>query len=174
MTNSRDPRDFFETSDCGDEPILYTNLSRRDVRSLMFHLLYAAESFDYQSSLNAIAENLSRGFNIEIPLQSDAVLQAERIMEDREKLDQAMSPFLSNWRLERIGVCTKLVLRMALWELQQEETPATVVINEAIELAKCFAEKDAYKFVNGVLDEFAKAHNYSLDKQEVAEDDQQV
>lgn len=174
MTNSRDPRDFFETSECGDEAMVYANLSRRDIRSLMFHLLYAAESFDYQSSINAIAENLSRGFNIEIPLQSDAVLQAERIIAEREKLDQDLLPFLSNWRLERIGVCTKLVLRMALWELQQEETPATVVINEAIELAKCFAEKDAYKFVNGVLDEFAKAHGYPLDKQEVVEDDQEA
>lgn len=172
MINSRDPYDFFDLPEHGDEIIPYAELSRRDIRSLMFHLLYAAESFDYQTSLNSIAENLGRGFGIEIPLHSDVVVSVEQIIETREKLDQAMLPFLSNWRLERIGICTKLVLRLALWELQQEETPATVVINEAIELAKCFAEKDAYKFVNGVLDEFAKAHHYPLERQEKSDVDQ--
>ena len=48
---------------------------------------------------------------------------------------------------------------MALWELMETETPSTIVLNEAIELAKCFSEKDAYKFVNGVLDKAVKQLN---------------
>jgi N utilization substance protein B len=44
-----------------------------------------------------------------------------------------------------------------LWELKKGDPAASIVINEAIELAKCFAEKDAYKFINGVLDESVKA-----------------
>jgi N utilization substance protein B len=45
---------------------------------------------------------------------------------------------------------------MASWELLETDTPSTIVINEAIELAKAFSEKDAYKFINGVLDQAVK------------------
>lgn len=65
-------------------------------------------------------------------------------------------PLLANWRIERIGVCTRLILRIAAWELLHTEIEPRVVINEAIELAKCFCERDAYRFVNGVLDEALK------------------
>jgi N utilization substance protein B len=169
--NPSDPRDFFDIPGDNESPIAYADLSRRDIRSLIFHLLYAAESFDYQASLSSIVDNFSRGFKIEIPMNSDAVTSAEAIIEQRDRLDKDMLPFLSNWRLERIGVCTKLVLRLGIWELQKQDTPATVVINEAIELAKCFAEKDAYRFVNGVLDEFAKAKGYPLDPVPAQSDD---
>ena len=43
-----------------------------------------------------------------------------------------------------------------MWELTNTEMHPTIVINEAVELAKCFSEKDAYRFVNGILDEFIK------------------
>ena len=87
-----------------------------------------------------------------IPLDSDVVTSASAIVEHRDELDMLLRPLLLNWRLERVGVCTKLILRFAVWELRQKETPANIVINEAIELSKCFAEKDAYKFINGILD----------------------
>jgi N utilization substance protein B len=66
-------------------------------------------------------------------------------------------PFLHNWRFDRIGCCTKLILRFAMWELFYTDTPDSIVINEAVELAKCFSEKDAYKFINGILDEAIKS-----------------
>jgi N utilization substance protein B len=47
-----------------------------------------------------------------------------------------------------------------MWELESRTVSHSIVLNEAIELAKCFAEKDAYKFINGILDEAVKA-NYS-------------
>jgi N utilization substance protein B len=43
-----------------------------------------------------------------------------------------------------------------MWELFHTDMPTSIVINEAVELAKCFSEKDAYKFVNGILDEAVK------------------
>ena len=78
------------------------------------------------------------------------------MIENRQMLDDAIKPLLHNWRFDRIGVCTKLILRLALWELHNTQTSANIVLNEAIELAKCFAERDAYKFVNGILDEAVK------------------
>ena len=51
----------------------------------------------------------------------------------------------------------KLILRLALWELLHTDTDPVVIINEAVELAQCFAEQDAYKFINGVLDSYRKS-----------------
>ena len=54
---------------------------------------------------------------------------------------------------ERLAVIDRLILRMAVWELQhQPDTPPAVVIDEAIELARTFSTDDSVKFVNGVLD----------------------
>lgn len=138
------------------EQISYNDLSRREVRSLIFHLLYAMEGFDYQSSLDSVVNNFNVGFNLNIPIDSEVFAVAYAIIQDREKLDEEIKPLLHNWRFERVGVCTKLILRFAIWELLHTDTTANIVINEAIELAKCFAEKDAYKFINGILDEMLK------------------
>jgi transcription antitermination protein NusB len=148
--------------DKAQEYIVCNALTAADQRSLIFHLLYAAEAFDYQVSLESIIDNFSRGYNIEIPKNSDVFLQTQAIIADREKLDGYVTPLLSNWRVERLGVCTRLILRLALWELAHEKAEFAIIINEAIELAKAFAEKDAYKFVNGILDEIVKRNMLGL------------
>ena len=134
----------------------YNDLSRREVRSLIFHLLYAAEGFEYQDSLNALVDNFNRGFELNIPADGELVRIAQSVIDERDELDNKIKPLLHNWRFDRLGVITKLILRFAIWELDTTKTPSNVVINEAIELAKCFAEKDAYKFINGLLDEHVK------------------
>lgn len=136
--------------------IAYNDLSRRDVRSLIFYLLYASEAFDYQESLDAIVDNFNRGFDIDIPVDSEVVKVAQSVIDERDALDDQYKPLLSNWRFDRVGVSTKLILRFATWELLHTDTDSRIVINEAVELAKRFAEKDAYKFVNGILDRLIK------------------
>jgi N utilization substance protein B len=133
-----------------------TNLSRREVRSLIFHLLYAMESFDYQVSLEALVDNFNRGFNLNITPDSEVLKVTQAIINKRDELDKIIKPVIINWRFERIGVCTKLIIRLALWELLNTDIAPNIIINEAIELAKCFSEADAYKFVNGILDELVK------------------
>ncbi|MCK4517158.1 transcription antitermination factor NusB [Candidatus Babeliales bacterium] len=130
--------------------------SRRDMRALAFHFIYAMDRSDYAISIEEIIQNFRSGFNVEIDDDSLAVTMAHGAIEQREELDEFVKPLLRNWKLERLGCCTRLILRLALWELQQPNAIASIVINEAIELAKAFAEKDAYKFINGILDEAAK------------------
>jgi len=137
-------------------PFSYEGLSRREIRSLIFHLLYAMDAFDYQISLDELIDNFNRGFDLSIPIDSDLVKVTRTIIEQRHELDEKIRPLLINWRFERIGVCTRLILRLALWELLNKDIAPSIVINEAIELAKCFSEDDAYKFVNGILDELVK------------------
>jgi N utilization substance protein B len=69
------------------------------------------------------------------------------------ELDALIVQQAHNWRLERLAVIDRLILRMAIWELQHEpDTPPAVVLNEAIELARTFGADESVKFVNGVLD----------------------
>lgn len=140
-----------------EKPFSYNDLSRREVRSLIFHLLYAAESFDYQESLASIVDNFNRGFDLSIPMDSEVVRIAQEIIDKRDEIDELYKPLLTNWRFDRVGVCTKLIIRFAVWEIYFTETDARIIINEAVELTKCFAETDAYRFVNGILDKVAKA-----------------
>lgn len=140
------------------KPSLYDLLSRREVRSLIFHLIYAMEGFDYTVSLESIIDMFNRGYGWDIPTDSEVAQIAQAVIDDRLLFDGIIKPLLANWRLERVGLCTKLILRMSVWELKNTETASSIVINEAIELTKCFSEKDAYRFVNGVLDEFCKKY----------------
>lgn len=146
-----------------------TELSRRDQRSLMIHLLYAMDSFDYEVSLESIVDNFERGFDCQIGYDGIVFRETAAIIADRENLDEVIKPLLSNWRFDRLGCCTRLIMRLGLWELINTDTPPSVIINEVIELTKCFAEQDAHKFVNGVLDEWLKRNNKTLEVSEPSE-----
>jgi len=63
----------------------------------------------------------------------------------------------ANWRIERIAAIDRAILRLGIHELRQGETPARVVINESVELAKKFSSDDASSFVNAVLDSVRKS-----------------
>ena len=137
------------------EPINCDELSLRDRRSVILHLLYAMDSFDYQASLESIVDNFSRGFGYTISTDSYIFITSQDVIDSRDALDAEIKPLLANWSFDRISSCTKLILRLALWELIHEDISPNIVINEAVELAKCFAEVDSYKFINGILDNFA-------------------
>lgn len=68
------------------------------------------------------------------------------------ELDELIGAQARNWRVERMAVLDRLVLRLAVYELTTADTPARVVINEALELARAYSGEEAVGFVNGVLD----------------------
>lgn len=125
--------------------LLCSDLTITEQRSLIFQLLYAVDAFSYDVSLQSVVENLHRGFGIIIPPDSQVFKTTLAVSEERDALDKQITPLIENWRFDRLGVVTKLILRLAMWELQHSNLDAAVVINEAVELAKCFAEKDSYK-----------------------------
>jgi N utilization substance protein B len=70
-----------------------------------------------------------------------------------KEIDEIIAGASRNWRFERLAAVDKNILRLATYELRREvETPSSVILDEAIELAKRFGEKDSAPFVNGVLD----------------------
>ena len=135
--------------------------SRRKFRSLLFHILYAVDALDYDTTASEVAEKLNTTYDTDIALDGDIVNTVTDIAARRHELDQTLVPFLENWRFERIGKCTLLVLRYAICEILYTKTAHSIIINEAIELAKCFSEKDAYKFVNGILDKISNKYKVS-------------
>jgi N utilization substance protein B len=82
---------------------------------------------------------------------------AERLARGAQRtvssLDEAITKALTNWRFERVAAIDRNILRIGAYELMSEpETPASVIIDEAVEMAKRFGEADSPSFVNGVLD----------------------
>ncbi len=73
--------------------------------------------------------------------------------QDRPALDGYIAAAARNWRVERMAVIDRLILRLAIHELvSHPATPPRVVIDEAIELARAYSGEDAAGFVNGVMD----------------------
>ena len=68
----------------------------------------------------------------------------------------ALTEVTTNWRLERLGVIERSVLRLAAAELERGETPPRVVLREAIRLAERYGNPESARFVNGVLDALAR------------------
>jgi N utilization substance protein B len=69
------------------------------------------------------------------------------------ELDEALTKLSRNWRLERMAVVERNIIRLSLWELlYAPSVPVPVVINEAVELAKRFGTGEGASFVNGLLD----------------------
>ncbi len=86
-----------------------------------------------------------------------AVAYALEIMAGVEKgraeIDALISEHSKNWRLERMTLVDRNILRVAAFELlNRDDVPDTVVINEAIEVATRYSDEDAPAFINGVLD----------------------
>lgn len=97
------------------------------------------------------------GFWAAFPSRPSVKPYAERLIrgvcEHQEGLDRRIAEALDKWSPERVGHVERVVLRIALYEmLHVPDVPATVAINEAIEIAKRFGAEDAPRFVNGVLD----------------------
>ncbi len=78
-------------------------------------------------------------------------------VQDVESLDGYLRDRSEHWRVERMAAVDRNILRLALFELIHEPaTPASVVINEALEIARRFSGADSVEFVNGVLDAVRK------------------
>ena len=75
----------------------------------------------------------------------------------REEIDAMLAAHAQNWRVERMAVIDRIVLRLGVYEMLAEpETPSKVIINEALELARSYSGEEAVGFVNGILDAIRK------------------
>jgi len=82
-----------------------------------------------------------------------AVELAAGVVESVEKIDPLIREAAEHWRVERMNVLDRLIMRLAVYEfLHESETPAKVIINEALDLARTFSGDESVGFINGILD----------------------
>jgi transcription antitermination protein NusB len=81
---------------------------------------------------------------------------AEGVAAEVDHLDSTIGDASSDWRPERLGALERNILRIALYELDRDEVPLEVAIDEAVRLARRYASEDAAKLVNGILGKVAK------------------
>ena len=72
--------------------------------------------------------------------------------ENASTIDRRIAEKSENWRLERMPAVDRNILRLAVFEMSELNTPAPVVIDEALELARQFSGDESISFINGVLD----------------------
>jgi transcription antitermination protein NusB len=132
-------------------------------RETAFHLLFEASyrpsefPLDIEGEMDRYAA--MRG-NVPDSARAFALHLVRGALREESHLDEKIEKAGSHWRIERIGLTEKVILRIAIFELghpdpQGEVLPAEIVIDEAIELAKIYGGDDAPAFVNGVLDAVA-------------------
>jgi N utilization substance protein B len=124
--------------------------SRARARALQ--LLYACELTGTAPA--AAMSGLARLTGPEAALDGAEVL-ASGVVANQAALDRRIREAADNWRVERIGVVERIILRLGIHELELGETPPKVVIDEAIRLAQWFGGPKTPAFVNGVLDRIA-------------------
>lgn len=133
---------------------------RKKARELALKCLYAYESTGQE--VNDVCESLIKTSD----LNEDSVVYADRlfrkVVESLRELDINIERFSQNWRIDRIAMVDKNILRLAICELVSfPDIPARVAINEGVELAKKYSSQESSRFVNGLLD----AVNKHLEKE---------
>jgi transcription antitermination protein NusB len=99
------------------------------------------------------AQAAASGHPADAATQGQAHGLADGVAAALGNLDPLIADAAEHWRLDRMQVMDRLILRLATYELcHRPDVPAAVVINEALELARTFSGGDAVRFVNGVLD----------------------
>ncbi len=73
-------------------------------------------------------------------------------LRELKTIDDRIRTRAEHWRIERMAIVDRNVLRLAVYEFLFDETPHTVVINEALEVARMFSTFEATQFINGILD----------------------
>ncbi|MCM2321698.1 MAG: transcription antitermination factor NusB [Oligoflexia bacterium] len=141
--------------------------SRHKAREVALQILYrydaAASSPGFRPPAAAeLARELQGHFaHFQTPegLREYAAQLVAGAMTHAAELDQLLEKHASNWKVSRMAVIDRSLLRMAAYELIHltPDVPATVVIDEAVELAKEFGSAETPAFVNGILDALRKA-----------------
>ena len=124
-------------------------MSRKESRVQAFQTLFQLEIKDTDLTIKEAINFIKDDYP---DLDFDFINWLVTGVKDHEPvLDEKIKPYLKDWSLERLLKTDRIILRMATFEILHSDTPAKVVINEAVELAQQFSDDDHYKFINGVL-----------------------
>jgi transcription antitermination protein NusB len=132
--------------------------TRRRAREVVLQVLYEEDLNPDQSPQVADQFVVARllGNN---PLVQFARNLITNVRQNRKRLDKSLATIATNWSLRRMAAIDRNILRLGAYEILMTETPGPVVINEAIELAKRYGDRNSGQFVNGVLDRLLRTND---------------
>ncbi len=124
-------------------------------RARALQLLYAWE-LSGRPSIDTVVTRLAKSYG-GVPVGYDRGAElAARAVAGQGEYDTRLARIAEHWRLERVGVIERNILRLAMAELDEGNTPPRVVLDEAVKLAHWFGGGKSPAFVNGVLDTIAR------------------
>jgi transcription antitermination protein NusB len=124
-------------------------------RSRALQALYAADVRDF-AKLRRIASHVFDDLAIDKGEREFASKIIATVADRGEEIDAGLAEVTANWRFERLGAIERSVLRLAAAELSRNETPVRVVLQESVRLAERYGTARSARFVNGVLDAYAR------------------
>src|SRR5262245_56599339 len=128
---------------------------RRKAREYALQMLFQWDIT--HDSIDQIAATFWDNSDESNSVRNFANLLAAGAVEHVEAIDRLIERHTEHWRLDRMAVVDRNLLRLATQEfLYDHETPKSVVINEAIEIAKRFSSQESPQFINGILDSIKK------------------
>ncbi len=126
-------------------------MTRREAREELFKLVYEKNIRSESATELYEAESLERDI-------SDKYIKSAfiGIFEKNEEIDALISENARGWKIHRLSKVTLAIIRISVYEMLFADIPVSISINEAVELAKKYADDSAPSFVNGILNTIAK------------------
>jgi len=129
---------------------------RRKAREAALQLLFQTEFND--NSLEDILKQFWKNKKADKETRAFCRALVKNVLAHRDEIDLSIQSVSENWRVSRMAVIDRCILRMAVCELVFDEDLApAIVINEAIEIAKKYSGTKAANFINGILDALKKS-----------------
>ena len=128
------------------------NMTRREIREQVFKMLFRVEFYNQEEMSEQIALCEDDACSWKEKDKTYIFEKVEKISEKLEEIDAKINEVSEGWKTGRMGKVDLTLSRLAVYEmLYEEDVPAKVAINEAVELAKQYGTDNSPSFVNGVL-----------------------
>ena len=131
-------------------------MSRRELRDQIFKLIFRAEFYD-KEELPEQEKLFFEDYELNMKPEDETYIseKSNKILEKLDEIDGMINQEAKGWTTERMGKIELTILRLAIYEIKfDEDVPAGVAINEAVEIAKKFGQEESAGFVNGILAKF--------------------
>ncbi len=134
---------------------------RQRSRQVALQMLYARDFADPQQAdgetgIQELFERVAQNFDLSAGARDFALKLVSGTTSELSTIDELLAANAINWKISRMATVDRNVLRLGIYELTRTDTPVSVILDEAIRLARRFGSESSPAFVNGVLDAVAK------------------
>ena len=140
-----------------------STVSKRSSRVFAMQLLYAMELTS--GTPGECLPGILQSQPIQDEMKKYGMSLVDLVLEHRKELNEAIEGLSHSWKIGRMPILDKIIMEVALIELlHKNDVPVKVVIQEAVQIANKFSTDDSARFINGLLDVYAKSHQMFMDK----------